>query len=93
MYWPATRRSRFSRAEIPAALAICQPKMLLQPMKFPPPPTYARGIAWDSYSPQPQLSVPNVMVPSEMRDTSNPDEPSQRYFMRYPSHDDEMDTD
>jgi len=36
------------------------------------------------------LSVPNVMVPSEMRDTSNPDEPSQRYFMRYPSHDDEI---
>jgi hypothetical protein len=25
------------------------------------------------------------MVPSETRDTSNPDEPSQRYFIRYPS--------
>jgi hypothetical protein len=57
---------------------------------LPPASTYARMIAWDSFSPQPQLSVPNVMVPSEMRDTSNPDEPSQRYFMRYPSHDDEI---
>jgi hypothetical protein len=45
---------------------------------------YARMIAWDSFSPQPQLAVPNVMVPSEMRDTSNPDEPSRRYFISVP---------